>query len=220
MLSGVGPQAHLEAHGVQVLVDQPMVGQGVADNPMNSVFIPSPVPVTLSLVQVVGITRSGSFIEGVSGSEFGIPVSEGARRLARSFGLFSPQTGQLGTLPPKQRTPEALERAAEAMRRLDRRAFRGGFILEKILGPVSSGHVELRSADPRANPGAGRGQLPQRRVLHAGQHRRCRSTRACCSWSAGASRPATCPTSSTSRTRWRTRPRRRPRSGSCPRTAW
>ncbi|EER94621.1 hypothetical protein BDA96_01G343500 [Sorghum bicolor] len=152
MLSGVGPQAHLEAHGIQVLVDQPMVGQGVADNPMNSVFIPSPVPVTLSLVQVVGITRFGSFIEGVSGSEFGIPVSDGARRLARNFGLFSPQTGQLGTLPPKQRTPEALERAAEAMRRLDRRAFRGGFILEKILGPVSSGHIELRSADPRANP--------------------------------------------------------------------
>ncbi|KAJ1296523.1 hypothetical protein BS78_01G307800 [Paspalum vaginatum] len=152
MLSGVGPQAHLEAQGIQVLVDQPMVGQGVADNPMNSVFIPSPVPVALSLVQVVGITRSGSFIEGVSGSEFGMPVSEGARRLARSFGLFSPQTGQLGTLPPKQRTPEALQRAAEAMRRLDRRAFRGGFILEKILGPVSSGHIELRSADPRANP--------------------------------------------------------------------
>ncbi|VAH17078.1 unnamed protein product [Triticum turgidum subsp. durum] len=115
MLSGVGPQAHLEAHGIQVLVDQPMVGQGVADNPMNSVFIPSPVPVGLSLVQVVGITKSGSFIEGVSGSEFGI-------------------------------------RAAEAMRRLDRRAFRGGFILEKILGPVSTGHIELRSTDPRANP--------------------------------------------------------------------
>ncbi|KAK3153126.1 hypothetical protein QOZ80_2BG0168160 [Eleusine coracana subsp. coracana] len=152
MLSGVGPQAHLEAHGVQALVDQPMVGQGVADNPMNSVFIPSPVPVALSLVQVVGITKMGSFIEGVSGSEFGIPVSDGARRFARSFGMFSPQTGQLGTLPPRQRTPEAMQRAAEAMRRLDRRAFRGGFILEKILGPVSSGHIELRSADPRANP--------------------------------------------------------------------
>jgi choline dehydrogenase-like flavoprotein len=96
MLSGVGPQAHLEAHGIQVLVDQPMVGQGVADNPMNSVFIPSPVPVTLSLVQVVGITRFGSFIEGVSGSEFGIPVSDGARRLARNFGLFSPQVRSVG----------------------------------------------------------------------------------------------------------------------------
>jgi choline dehydrogenase len=64
----------------------------------------------------------------------------------------SKQTGQLGTLPPRQRTPEALQRAAEAMRQLDRRAFRGGFILEKILGPVSSGHIELRSVDPRANP--------------------------------------------------------------------
>uniref|UniRef100_A0A0D9XLR6 Glucose-methanol-choline oxidoreductase N-terminal domain-containing protein n=1 Tax=Leersia perrieri TaxID=77586 RepID=A0A0D9XLR6_9ORYZ len=154
MLSGVGPQAHLEAHGIEVLVDQPMVGQGVADNPMNSVFIPSPIPVELSLVQVVGITRSGSFIEGVSGSEFGMQVSDGALRWAarRSFGMFSPQTGQLGTLPPKQRTPEALQRAAEAMMRLDRRAFRGGFILEKILGPVSSGHIELRTTDPRANP--------------------------------------------------------------------
>jgi choline dehydrogenase len=91
MLSGVGPQAHLEAHGIQVLVDQPMVGQGVADNPMNSVFIPSPEPVALSLVQVVGITKMGSFIEGVSGSEFGIPVSEGARRFVRNFGMFSPQ---------------------------------------------------------------------------------------------------------------------------------
>ncbi|KAL5230606.1 hypothetical protein ABZP36_029382 [Zizania latifolia] len=152
MLSGVGPQAHLEAHGIEVLVDQPMVGQGVADNPMNSVFIPSPVPVGLSLVQVVGITRSGSFIEGVSGSEFGVPVADDVYRRARNFGMFSPQTGQLGTLPPKQRTPEALQRAAEAMLRLDRRAFRGGFILEKILGPVSAGHIELRTADPRANP--------------------------------------------------------------------
>ncbi|KAG8084074.1 hypothetical protein GUJ93_ZPchr0010g7460 [Zizania palustris] len=152
MLSGVGPQAHLEAHGIEVLVDQPMVGQGVADNPMNSVFIPSPVPVGLSLVQVVGITRSGSFIEGVSGSEFGVPVTDDVYRRARNFGMFSPQTGQLGTLPPKQRTPEALQRAAEAMLRLDRRAFRGGFILEKILGPVSAGHIELRTADPRANP--------------------------------------------------------------------
>jgi choline dehydrogenase-like flavoprotein len=45
-----------------------------------------------------------------------------------------------------------MRRAAEAMRRLDRRAFRGGFILEKILGPMSTGHVALRSADPDANP--------------------------------------------------------------------
>ncbi|KAL6660294.1 hypothetical protein ACP70R_002416 [Stipagrostis hirtigluma subsp. patula] len=179
MLSGVGPRAQLEKHGIRTVHDQPAVGQGVADNPMNSVFVPSPVPVALSLVQVVGVTRFGSFIEGVSGSQFGVPVhGRGAARHARNFGMFSPmvrtharaqlsvlrmkfetefaahlrQTGQLGTVPPKERTPEAMRRAAEVMRRLDRRAFQGGFILEKILGPMSTGHIELRSPDAHANP--------------------------------------------------------------------
>ncbi|XP_047092967.1 protein HOTHEAD-like [Lolium rigidum] len=153
MLSGVGPRGQLEKHGIRTVMDHPMVGQGVADNPMNSVFVPSPVPVTLSLVQIVGVTRFGSFIEGVSGSQFGIPLhARGVRRRSHSFGMFSPMTGQLGTLPPSERTPEAMRRAADAMRALDRRAFRGGFILEKILGPLSTGHIELRSTDPRANP--------------------------------------------------------------------
>ncbi|XP_051230194.2 protein HOTHEAD-like [Lolium perenne] len=153
MLSGVGPRGQLEKHGIRAVMDHPMVGQGVADNPMNSVFVPSPVPVTLSLVQIVGVTRFGSFIEGVSGSQFGIPLhASGVRRRSHTFGMFSPMTGQLGTLPPSERTPEAMRRAADAMRALDRRAFRGGFILEKILGPLSTGHIELRSTDPRANP--------------------------------------------------------------------
>ncbi|PAN51920.1 hypothetical protein PAHAL_9G629900 [Panicum hallii] len=154
MLSGIGPRLHLEKHGIRTIHDQPGVGQGVADNPMNSVFVPSPIPVALSLVQVVGVTRFGSFIEGVSGSQFGIPLHGrgAARHAARNFGMFSPMTGQLGTVPPRERTPEAMRRAAEVMRRLDRRAFRGGFILEKILGPLSTGHIELRSTDAHANP--------------------------------------------------------------------
>ena len=92
MLSGVGPRAHLEKHGIRTVHDQPGVGQGVADNPMNSVFVPSPVPVALSLVQVVGVTRFGSFIEGVSGSQFGIPLHGrgAAHHAARNFGMFSP----------------------------------------------------------------------------------------------------------------------------------
>jgi choline dehydrogenase-like flavoprotein len=91
MLSGVGPRGQLEKHGIRTVMDHPMVGQGVADNPMNSVFVPSPVPVTLSLVQIVGVTRFGSFIEGVSGSQFGIPLhASGIRRRSHSFGMFSP----------------------------------------------------------------------------------------------------------------------------------
>lgn len=68
MLSGVGPAAHLAAHGVNPLVlDHPMVGHEIADNPMNVVFIPSPQPVEVSLIQTVGITKFDSYIEGGSG---------------------------------------------------------------------------------------------------------------------------------------------------------
>lgn len=38
------------------------------------------------------------------------------------------------------------------MRFLPRSAFVGGFILEKIMGPLSRGHLELRSRNPNDNP--------------------------------------------------------------------
>ena len=71
MLSGVGPMAHLVAHGIKpVVLDHPMVGQGMGDNPMNAIFIPSPTSVEVSLIQVVGITKFDSYIEGASGVIF------------------------------------------------------------------------------------------------------------------------------------------------------
>lgn len=66
MLSGIGPAEHLMGHGIKVVMDQPMVGQGLSDNPMNLVLIPSKRPVEVSLIEVVGITRFGSFIESAS----------------------------------------------------------------------------------------------------------------------------------------------------------
>ncbi|XP_022922265.1 protein HOTHEAD [Cucurbita moschata] len=146
MLSGLGPAQHLKAHNITVLLDQPMVGQRVSDNPMNAVFVPSPVPVEVSLIEVVGITHNGTYIEAASGESFaGGPSS-------RDFGMFSPKIGQLSTVPPKQRTPEAIAEAWELMNKLDEAAFRGGFILEKIMGPLSWGHLELRTRDPHDNP--------------------------------------------------------------------
>lgn len=85
MLSGIGPGYHLQKHGIQVVVDQPLVGQGMADNPMNVLLIPSPLPVEVSLVQVVGITRFDTFIEGASGLSLVYPL---AQRLAKSFRLI------------------------------------------------------------------------------------------------------------------------------------
>ncbi|KAG0456996.1 hypothetical protein HPP92_022153 [Vanilla planifolia] len=152
MLSGVGPRAALEKLGIRVVVEQPMVGQGMSDNPMNAIFVPSPSPVEISLIQVVGITRLGSYIEAASGQLFASTSGGGGSPPPKNFGMFSPQTGQLSTVPPKQRTPEAINRAVRAMNSLDQGAFRGGFILEKIYGPLSTGHLELRSRNPDENP--------------------------------------------------------------------
>ncbi|BAF15526.1 protein HOTHEAD [Oryza sativa Japonica Group] len=153
MLSGVGPADHLRSFGITLVLNQPAVGQGMSDNPMNAIYVPSPSPVEVSLIQVVGITEVGSYIEGASGANWGVRRSgSGGDRPHRNFGMFSPQTGQLATVPPKQRTPEAIARAAEAMSQLDDTAFRGGFILEKILGPLSTGHLELRNRNPDDNP--------------------------------------------------------------------
>jgi choline dehydrogenase len=62
------------------------------------------------------------------------------------------QTGQLATVPPAQRTPEAIARAVEAMSQVPDAALRGGFILEKVLGPQSTGSLALRNLDPDDNP--------------------------------------------------------------------
>ncbi|XP_022737205.1 protein HOTHEAD-like [Durio zibethinus] len=147
MLSGVGPAAHLKAHNITLVLDQPQVGQGMSDNPMNAVFIPSPLPVEVSLIQVVGITDFGSYIEAASGENFA-----GGASSPRDYVKFSPQIGQLSTVPPKQRTQEAIGKAVEYMNNLEEAAFRGGFILEKVMGPISTGHLELRTRNPNDNP--------------------------------------------------------------------
>ena len=74
MLSGIGPAHHLQAHGIKVVMDQPMVGQGMADNSMNLLFIPSPIPVEVSLIQAVGITNFHGFIEAASGLSIPHPL--------------------------------------------------------------------------------------------------------------------------------------------------
>ncbi|XP_059669352.1 protein HOTHEAD-like [Cornus florida] len=147
MLSGIGPTKQLSAHGIRVLVNQPMVGQGMADNPMNALFIPSPRPVEVSLVQVVGITRFDSYIETASGSNFGYSW---ARSMARLMGTS--KTTEPPTVPPEQRTTESKTLAHEYISSILNGTFNAGVILEKIMGPLSSGYLELRTRNPNDNP--------------------------------------------------------------------
>lgn len=84
MLSGIGPREHLKAHNIRITLNQPLVGQGMTDNPMNAIFVPSPVPVEVSLIEVVGITSFGSYIEAASGENF-------AGGSPKDYGMFSPK---------------------------------------------------------------------------------------------------------------------------------
>lgn len=62
------------------------------------------------------------------------------------------QIGQPSSVPPKKRTTEAHAKAVDDMNAPNDTAFQGGFILEKIVGPLSTGHLELHSRDPNINP--------------------------------------------------------------------
>ncbi|XP_047326134.1 protein HOTHEAD-like [Impatiens glandulifera] len=142
MLSGIGPRNHLMAHGLNVILDSPMVGQGMTDNPMNAVVVPSPRPVEVSLVQVVGITSFGSYIESTSGLQFGVrlPTFREYVSLLNQANKSLFQTNLGNTVLPEDFTPYFNP------------VLRFGIILEKIIGPASSGYLELESTDPNENP--------------------------------------------------------------------
>ncbi|XP_020262145.1 LOW QUALITY PROTEIN: protein HOTHEAD-like [Asparagus officinalis] len=80
MLSGIGPSDHLQSLGIEIVMNQTLVGKNMADNPMNAIYVPSPSPVELSLVQLAGITGFGSYIESISGYKYLICPPRGLSR--------------------------------------------------------------------------------------------------------------------------------------------
>ncbi|XP_043708269.1 (R)-mandelonitrile lyase-like [Telopea speciosissima] len=66
LLSGIGSRAYLASLGIPVVHHLPYVGQFMYDNPRNGISIAPPLPLDHSLIQVVGITNSGSYIEAAS----------------------------------------------------------------------------------------------------------------------------------------------------------
>ncbi|THF96381.1 hypothetical protein TEA_026373 [Camellia sinensis var. sinensis] len=161
MLSGIGPKQHLMAHGIKVLVDRPMVGQGMADNPMNALFIPTLRPLEVSLIQVVGIPQSDSYyIEAASGSFFGYALAQmSANQVLKSDCCHRNGYGDaLAVAERKDRSITVTIRhnstalANQSFNSFLNPASHIGILLEKIAGPFSMGHLELQTRDPNDNP--------------------------------------------------------------------
>uniref|UniRef100_A0A0E0M0E0 Glucose-methanol-choline oxidoreductase N-terminal domain-containing protein n=1 Tax=Oryza punctata TaxID=4537 RepID=A0A0E0M0E0_ORYPU len=146
LLSGIGPKNDLKSHKIPVVLHNKYVGKGMADNPMNSIFIPTKSPPRQSLIETVGITEAGVFIEASSG--FG----QSPESIHCHHGIMSAEIGQLSTIPPKQRSLEKAQKYANTKLNLPKEIFHGGFILEKIDGPLSTGHLALIDTDVRNNP--------------------------------------------------------------------
>ncbi|WCJ39528.1 Glucose-methanol-choline (GMC) oxidoreductase family protein [Euphorbia peplus] len=146
LLSGIGPKRDLEKMKIPVILENDLVGTGVADNPMNTIFVPSKKPVVQSLIQTVGITKMGVYIEASSG--FG----QSEDSIHCNHGIMSAEIGQLSTIPPKQRTREAVQAYVRRKKEMPHEAFKGGFILEKLAAPLSSGQISLITTNVDDNP--------------------------------------------------------------------
>ncbi|GAB2293378.1 hypothetical protein Dimus_027577 [Dionaea muscipula] len=146
LLSGIGPKADLEKLNIPLVLDNEFVGKDMQDNPLNTVFIPTNKPVQQSLIQTVGITKMGVYIEASSG--FG----QSGDSIQRHHGIVSAEIGQLSTIPPAQRTKEAIQAYKDRKENLPFEAFRGGFILEKLATPKSKGQLSLINTNADDNP--------------------------------------------------------------------
>ncbi|OMO85967.1 hypothetical protein CCACVL1_09888 [Corchorus capsularis] len=131
MLSGIGPVHQLESLGINAIMDQPMVGQDITDNPANGLVVLSPLPVEVSSVSAVGITHSNNFIEAVSGVNL---LPSWSQWISDNLLPFINQTG------------------AKVASNLTTLRAPGGLILEKFKDPKSKGHLELRSTNPKDSP--------------------------------------------------------------------
>ncbi|VAH75746.1 protein HOTHEAD-like [Triticum dicoccoides] len=146
LISGIGPRSELKKHNISIVLHNEHVGKGMSDNPLSSVFIPTKDPPKQSLIETVGITDDGVFIEASSG--FG----QTGDSIHCHHGIMSAEIGQLSTIPPKERSLEAVHKYVRNKKSLPKEVFHGGFILSKIDGPLSTGNLVLVDTDPNSNP--------------------------------------------------------------------
>ncbi|KAK9069716.1 hypothetical protein SSX86_010110 [Deinandra increscens subsp. villosa] len=146
LLSGIGPKPDLQKLNISVVHDNKFVGKNMSDNPMNAIYVPFNRPVKQSLIETVGITKKGVYIEASSG------YGQSKDSISCHHGITSAEIGQLSTIPPKQRTHEAIESYKRNKKDIPYEAFHGGFILSKLACPKSKGELKLINTNADDNP--------------------------------------------------------------------
>ncbi|KAI3684188.1 hypothetical protein L6452_33408 [Arctium lappa] len=146
LLSGIGPKADLEKLNISVVHDNEFVGKDMVDNPMNAIYVPFNRPVKQSLIETVGITKHGVYVEASSG------YGQSKDSIHCHHGVASAEIGQLSTIPPNKRTHEAIELYKRNKKDIPHEAFHGGFLLEKIAYPMSKGELKLINTNADDNP--------------------------------------------------------------------
>lgn len=126
LLSGIGPKAQLEKMNITVVLDNQFVGKQMADNPLNTIVVPLNRPMSKSLIQIVGITRQGVYIETSTG-----------------FGQNP------NTITYTRDNSSSLEEQKEELPRED---YNGAFILSKVANPLSTGELTLNNTNADDNP--------------------------------------------------------------------
>lgn len=143
LLSGIGPKQQLHSLNIDLILDVPNVGEGMADNPIVPTLLPFRRPIPSSLINVVGKTAFDSFIETLNGGD--------ANYIKALVGLWS-------ILVPSQRiNPNAVTSVYKKFLSLQPQIFqelrdRVGFLLVKVSGPASKGRLWLKSKSVTDNP--------------------------------------------------------------------
>ncbi|KAK8546515.1 hypothetical protein V6N12_027295 [Hibiscus sabdariffa] len=127
MLSGIGPADQLRSLGIKVVLDQPMVGLEMGDPPLNSIIVPYPNHIQLSLSTIVGIANSGqNYIITFNGFDLS-PLSVS------------------GEDQPPQSSEAFREAASNSTANI-------GLVSGTIKGPISKGYLQLRNTNVSDNP--------------------------------------------------------------------
>jgi choline dehydrogenase len=159
MVSGVGPRAHLEERGVDVVADVPGVGENLQEHPMCPMIFNVNVPTINMDVTVKGVLKHGweFLLHGTGPAASGVchvllflkAGGDGKRPTIEAgfapLGMVGADAGDTG----KEVLDSAGQHDVENMQLMGRPTCT---VIVQMVHPRSRGRVELRSAEPTDAP--------------------------------------------------------------------